>query len=212
MKKNRSNRAWIHEHITDPYVRQARREGYRSRAAFKLLEIDAQDRLIRAGMTVVDLGSAPGSWSQVAAQRAGPGGKVIALDLLAMEALPGVEFVQGDFREQPVLEELEMRLEKCPVDLVLSDMAPNMSGIGVSDQARIIHLAELTLEFAMAHLRPGGNMLLKLFRGSGFEQYRRSVVDLFGAVVLRKPKASRDRSSEVYLLAQHKRSTGGRLT
>lgn len=155
-------------------------------------------------MVVVDLGAAPGSWCQVATRRVGQSGRVIALDLLPMEALPGVEFIQGDFREEPVLAEIETRLGNAQVDLVLSDMAPNMSGIGVSDQARVIHLAELALEFGMRHLRPGGNMLVKLFRGSGFEQFRRPMAGVFRTVAVRKPKASRDRSSEVYLLGVHK--------
>lgn len=208
MKKNRSNKAWLHEHVTDPYVQRARAEGYRSRAAFKLLEIDEQDRLLKPGMMVVDLGAAPGSWCQVAARRVGASGGVIALDLLSMEPLAGVDFIQGDFREVEILEKLEARLGKNQVDLVLSDMAPNMSGVGVSDQARSIHLAELTLDFAVAHLKPGGNMLVKLFHGSGFEQFRRPMADAFAAVAVRKPRASRDRSSEVYLLGLRKRGPG----
>lgn len=208
MKKNRSSKTWMHEHVSDPYVRQARAAGYRSRAAFKLLEIDEHDRLFRPGMVVVDLGAAPGSWCQVALPRVGAAGRVIALDLLPMEPLQGVEFIQGDFRESPILEQLQARLGKNQIDLVLSDMAPNMSGIGVSDQARIIHLAELTLDFAIAHLKAGGSMLVKLFHGSGFEQFRRPMADVFSTVSLRKPKASRGRSSEVYLLGLRKRESG----
>jgi 23S rRNA (uridine2552-2'-O)-methyltransferase len=208
MKKNRSNKAWLHEHVTDAYVHRAKAEGYRSRAAFKLLEIDEQDRLLRSGMIVVDLGAAPGSWCQVAACRVGASGCVIALDLLPMEPLAGVDFIQGDFREAAILEKLEERLGKIRVDLVLSDMAPNMSGVGVSDQARSIHLAELTLDFAVAHLKSGGNMLVKMFHGSGFEQFRRPMADVFKTVAVRKPRASRDRSSEVYLLGLCKRASG----
>lgn len=206
MKKNRSNRAWIHQHVNDPYVQRAQAEGYRSRAAFKLIEIDAEDRLLKPGMVVVDLGAAPGSWCQVVARRVGAAGKVLALDLLPMESLVGVEFIQGDFREEPALAELEGRLGGRAVDVVLSDMAPNLSGVAVSDQARMIHLAELTLDFAVAHLRPGGSMLVKLFHGPGFEQFRRPMADVFGTVAVRKPKASRDRSSEIYLLGLRKKT------
>jgi 23S rRNA (uridine2552-2'-O)-methyltransferase len=205
MKKNRSNRAWIHQHVNDPYVQRAQAEGYRSRAAFKLIEIDAEDRLLKPGMVVVDLGAAPGSWCQVVARRVGAGGKVIALDMLPMEPLVGVEFMQGDFREEPVLAELESRLGDRAIDVVLSDMAPNLSGVAVSDQARMIHLAELALDFAIAHLRTGGSMLVKVFHGPGFEQFRRPMADVFGTVGVRKPKASRDRSSEVYLLGLRKK-------
>lgn len=208
MKKNRSNKAWLREHLADPYVHRARAEGYRSRAAFKLLEIDGQDRLLKPGMMVVDLGAAPGSWCQAAVRRVGASGRVIAVDLLPMEPLVGVDFIQGDFREPAILEKLEARLGNMQVDLVLSDMAPNMSGVGVSDQARSIHLAELTLDFALAHLKPGGNMLVKLFHGSGFEQFRRPMADAFKTVAVRKPRASRDRSSEVYLLGLCKRAPG----
>lgn len=208
MKKNRSNKAWLREHLADPYVHRARAEGYRSRAAFKLLEIDGQDRLLKPGMMVVDLGAAPGSWCQAAVRRVGASGRVIAVDLLPMEPLVGVDFIQGDFREAAILEKLEARLGNIQVDLVLSDMAPNMSGVGVSDQARSIHLAELTLDFARAHLKSGGNMLVKLFHGSGFEQFRRPMADAFSTVAVRKPRASRDRSSEVYLLGLCKRASG----
>lgn len=205
MKKNRSNRAWIHAHVTDPYVQRAQAEGYRSRAAFKLLEIDEKDRVLKPGMTVVDLGAVPGSWCQIAARRVAAGGKVLALDMLPMDPLAGVEFIQGDFREEAVLAELESRLGGRAVDVLLSDMAPNLSGVAVSDQARMIHLAELALEFAVAHLRTGGSMLVKLFHGPGFEQFRRPMADVFGTVSVRKPKASRDRSSEVYLLGLSKK-------
>ena len=205
MKRKPSSRAWLHEHVTDPYVHRAKAEGYRSRAAFKLMEIDYQDRLLRSGMTVVDLGAAPGSWCQVVARRVGPAGRVVALDLLAMEPLGGVEFIQGDFREDEPLARLNDLLGDAGVDLVLSDMAPNMSGIAVSDQARTVHLAELTLEFAALHLKPGGDMLVKLFHGAGFEEVRRAMLALFRTVAVRKPKASRERSSEVYLLGRDRR-------
>lgn len=205
MKRKPSSRAWLHEHVTDPYVHRAKAEGYRSRAAFKLLEIDHQDRLLRSGMTVVDLGAAPGSWSQVVARRVGPAGRVVALDLLAMEPIQGVEFIQGDFREDEPLARLNEILVESGVDLVLSDMAPNMSGIAVSDQARSVHLAELTLEFAVQHLKPGGDMLVKLFHGAGFDALRRAMMAVFRTVAVRKPKASRERSSEVYLLGRDRR-------
>jgi len=191
----------MQEHVSDEFVKRAQREGYRARAAYKLMEIDDRDKLIRPGMVVVDLGSAPGSWSQVATQRLQGNGRVIALDLLEMQAMPGVEFLQGDFREDAVLAELEKMLAGRQVDLVISDMAPNISGISATDQARMAHLAELALEFSMRWLKPGGNLLVKVFAGSGFEEIVRVMRQGFEQVVTRKPKASRDRSSEVYLLA-----------
>jgi len=202
MKRKSSSRAWLHEHVTDPYVHRAKAEGYRSRAAYKLMEIDHQDHLLRSGMTVVDLGAAPGSWCQVVARRVGPAGRVVALDLLAIEPLTGVEFIQGDFREDEPLGRLNAILGDAGVDLVLSDMAPNMSGIAVSDQARTVHLAELALDFAAHHLKPGGDLLVKLFHGAGFEDVRRAMRAVFRTVAVRKPKASRERSSEVYLLGR----------
>ncbi|MDP2169633.1 MAG: RlmE family RNA methyltransferase [Rhodocyclaceae bacterium] len=204
-KKNKTNKAWITEHVNDAYVQRARAEGWRSRAAFKLTEIDDKDRLLKPGMTVVDLGSAPGSWSQVAARRVAPGGRLIALDLLPMDALHGVHFIQGDFREDAVLQELAAALEGRQVDLVLSDMAPNMSGIAVVDQARVMHLAELTLEFCTLHLKPGGDMLVKVFQGDGFMELRRALQQQFKTLQMRKPLASRNRSAEIYLLARGKR-------
>ena len=200
VKKHKTSKAWMHEHVTDPYVQRAKAEGWRSRAAFKLMEIDDKDRLLRPGMVVVDLGAAPGGWSQVAAQRVGSNGRVLALDLLEMAPVAGVEFFQGDFREDAVLRELTLRLARRPVDLVISDMAPNISGIAVSDQARSMHLAELALEFAAAHLKPGGNFLVKTFQGEGFDAFRKAMNAAFDKVVVRKPKSSRDRSSEVYLM------------
>jgi 23S rRNA (uridine2552-2'-O)-methyltransferase len=204
VKKHKTSKAWMHEHVTDHYVQRAKAEGWRSRAAFKLMEIDewdkSGDRLLRPGMVVVDLGAAPGGWSQVAAQRVGSGGRVLALDLLEMGPVAGVEFTQGDFREDAVLAELTLRLGGRLVDLVISDMAPNISGIAVSDQARVMHLAELALDFAATHLRPGGNLLVKTFQGEGFDAFRKAMAAVFDKVVVRKPKSSRDRSSEVYLL------------
>lgn len=205
IKRNKKNKAWMMEHVTDTYVQRAKAEGWRSRAAFKLMEIDDQDRLLKPGMTVVDLGSAPGSWSQVASRRIAPGGRLIALDLLPMDDLHGVEFIQGDFREETVLHELEKRLEGRQVDLVLSDMAPNMSGIELTDQARVMYLAELTLEFCERKMKPGGDMLVKVFQGSGFMELRSAVLRLFQTVQVRKPAASRGRSAENFLLARSKR-------
>lgn len=200
MKRSKTSKQWMQEHVSDPYVQRAQKEGYRSRAAYKLLEIDERDHLLKPGMAVVDLGAAPGGWSQVAAARVGKSGKVIALDLLPMQALPGVEFVQGDFCEDSVLAELESHLGGKEVELVISDMSPNISGIGISDQARAMHLAELALEFSMQHLKPNGVFLIKLFQGAGFEDYVKLARSQFSRVVTRKPKASRDRSNEVYLL------------
>ena len=202
MKRSKTSKQWMIEHVNDPYVQRAQKDGYRSRAAYKLLEIAERDRLFRPGMVVVDLGATPGGWSQVAAAC---GCRVIALDLLPMHPLAGVEFIQGDFREEAVLAELEARLGGAPVGLVISDMAPNISGIGVSDQARAMHLAELALDFASNHLEPGGAFLVKVFQGAGFEDYLRLMRARFAKVVTRKPDASRDRSSEQYLLGLGKR-------
>ncbi len=204
-KKNKVNKAWIHEHVNDAYVQRARAGGLRSRAAFKLSEIDDKDHLLRPGMTVVDLGSAPGSWSQVAARRIAPGGRLVALDLLPMDAIHAVHFIQGDFREEEILRQLVQSLDGRQVDLVLSDMAPNMSGIASVDQARVMLLAELTLEFCREHLKPGGGLLVKVFQGEGFMELRKAMQEMFTKLHLRKPAASRDRSAEIYLLAQGKR-------
>jgi 23S rRNA (uridine2552-2'-O)-methyltransferase len=190
------------EHVADRYVRRAQREGMRSRAAFKLEQIAERDRLLMPGMTVVDLGAAPGGWSQVAAKRVGPGGRVIALDILDMVSLPGVTFVSGDFHEEATVEALERALEGRGVDLVLCDLAPNLSGVKSSDQARMIELAERALQFAVNHLKPQGNFLVKLFHGSGFDGFVRRMQEHFRGVVTRKPDASRSRSSEVYLLGR----------
>jgi 23S rRNA (uridine2552-2'-O)-methyltransferase len=204
MKRSKTSKGWMQEHMNDPWVQKARAEGLRSRAAYKLMEIDDKDHLLKPGMVVVDLGAAPGSWCQVAARRIQPGGLLLALDLLPVEPLPGVSFLQGDFRDDAVLAEFERLLDGRQVDLVLSDMAPNMSGVSVSDDGRMMHLAELALDFADKHLRPGGNMLIKLFQGAGFMDYRKAMQAMFASVASRKPDASRDRSAEVYLLGQRK--------
>ncbi|MEO8332818.1 MAG: 23S rRNA (uridine(2552)-2'-O)-methyltransferase RlmE [Gallionella sp.] len=204
MKPSKTSKQWMHEHVNDPFVQLAKKEGYRSRAAYKLLEIDARDRLLKPGMMVVDLGATPGGWSQVATAKVGRGGKVIALDLLPLDPMFGVDFIQGDFRDAEVLRQLEDLLHGKPVGLVISDMAPNISGVASADQARAMHLAELALEFALEHLSPEGSFLVKVFQGAGFEDYFKLIRSRFARVVTRKPKASRDRSSEVYLLASEK--------
>jgi len=190
----------MREHVNDHYVHKAKAEGYRARAAFKLLEIDEKDHLLKPGMIVVDLGAAPGSWCQIAAKKVGDAGKVVALDLLEIDPLHNVHFIQGDFQSDAVLHELEAALENKPVDLVISDIAPNMSGIAPADQARAIGLCELALDFAATHLKPGGNFLVKVFQGAGIDEYRRAMQEVFSKVVVRKPAASRDRSAEVYFL------------
>ena len=200
MKRTKTSKAWMQEQVNDTFVQQAKARGYRSRAAFKLAEIDDRDRLLRPGAVVVDLGAAPGSWSQVAVQRIGAKGRVFALDLLPVEPLPGVEFLQGDFTDDAVAEQFEASLQGAAVDLVMSDMAPNMSGVPTVDQARSIHLCELALDFAARHLKPGGNFVVKVFQGEGFDELRRQMQEVFRSVQVRKPKASRDRSAEVYLL------------
>jgi 23S rRNA (uridine2552-2'-O)-methyltransferase len=200
MKPTRTSKAWMMEHLNDPYVKLAQKEGYRARAAYKLMEIDDKDKLIKPGMTVVDLGSAPGSWSQVAVQRLKGQGKVIALDILDMQPIAGVTFIQGDFREESVLRVLEETINKTPVDLVIADMAPNISGVKDVDQAGAAYLTELALEFSNDWLKPNGNFLVKVFIGAGFEEILQNMRQMFDKVVTRKPKASRDRSSEVYLL------------
>lgn len=202
MARTKTSKAWMREHVTDAYVKRAQAEGYRSRAAYKLAQIAERDKLFRPGMTVVDLGAAPGGWSQIAARRVAPGGRVIAVDLLEMEGLAGVSVIRGDFHEQATLAELEQLLEGRAADLVLSDMAPNISGIAGVDQARAVALAELALDFAINHLKPEGNFLVKLFQGSGFEIFVSAVRKHFGQVLIRKPEASRNRSSEVYVLGK----------
>lgn len=196
----------MREHVTDPYVRRAKQEGYRSRAAFKLIEILEKDKLVRPGMLIVDLGAAPGGWSQVLAPLVGPSGRVIALDLLDMDPIRNVEFIRGDFSDLEPLSRLEQSLAGRPADLVVSDMAPNISGVAMVDQARALLLAELALEFAQRWLKPGGSLLVKAFQGVGTDDYRKQLAVAFSTVAVRKPKASRDRSSEVYLLAKGRRS------
>jgi 23S rRNA (uridine2552-2'-O)-methyltransferase len=200
MKRTKTSKAWMQEHVNDPYVKLAQKDGYRARAAYKLLEIDDKDRLIKPGMVIVDLGSTPGSWSQVAIQRLKDNGRVIALDLLPMVGIPGVEFIQGDFREDEILEQLEEKLNGQQIDLVISDMAPNISGISSVDQPNAVYLTELAVDFSLKWLKPEGNFLVKVFIGSGFEEIVKIMRDSFEKVVTRKPKASRDRSTEVYLL------------
>jgi 23S rRNA (uridine2552-2'-O)-methyltransferase len=200
MKPSKTSKAWMQEHLNDEFVKRAQKDGYRARAAYKLLEIDDKDKLIKPGMTVVDLGSTPGSWSQVAVQRIKGQGRVIALDILDMHPIPGVEFICGDFREEEVLKQLEASLNGKPVDLVIADMAPNMSGLKDVDQAGATYLTELALDFCQQWLKPGGNFLVKVFIGSGFDEIVKQMRGQFEKVVTRKPKASRDRSSEVYLL------------
>ena len=209
MKRSKTSKQWMREHVNDVYVQRAKSEGYRSRAAYKLLEIAARDKLLKPGMVVVDLGAAPGGWSQVARAQVGARGLVLALDLLEMEPLPGVTFLQGDFREDAVVAALAAALAGRTIDLVLSDMSPNISGIAMSDQARVMHVAELALEFAAKHLKHGGNLLVKVFQGSGFQEFLRQMRTQFKNVATRKPEASRGRSSELYLLGKgHAGGTG----
>jgi 23S rRNA (uridine2552-2'-O)-methyltransferase len=207
--RSKSSQRWLKEHFSDPYVKKAQAEGLRSRAAYKLEELVERDRLLKPGMVVVDLGAAPGGWSQWVRQALGDSGRadsgrVIALDILEMPTLAGVEFLHGDFREDAVLSQLEAMLDGKPVDLVLSDMAPNKSGMDAVDQPRMMHLAELAMEFADHHLRPDGTFLIKLFQGTGFDQYVRELRRRYAKVAIRKPAASRKRSPEVYALAQGK--------
>lgn len=202
MARSKTSNAWLREHVNDHFVQQAKADGWRSRAAFKLMEIDDRDHLLRPGTVVVDLGATPGGWSQLAAKRVGEQGRVFALDLLELDPIRGVEFIRGDFREDAILAELLQRLNGRPVDVVISDMAPNISGIGVMDQARAMHLCDLALEFAREQLKPDGAFLVKVFQGADFEAYMKEMRATFKTVVSRKPKASRDRSPEIYLLAK----------
>jgi 23S rRNA (uridine2552-2'-O)-methyltransferase len=215
MAKNRFNHSWLHDHINDPYVKLAQREGYRARAAYKLKEIDEQDKLIKPGQIIVDLGSTPGSWSQYARNQLAKGakrgeereggidGKIIALDLLPMEPIADVTFIQGDFREDEVLNQLAELVGDHRVDLVISDMAPNLSGVATADAARIEHLCDLALEFSQNHLKPDGALLVKCFHGSGYSQIVEKFKHQFKIVAPRKPKASRDKSSETFILGKH---------
>tara|TARA_Y100001936_G_scaffold253768_1_gene320799 strand:- start:3951 stop:4580 length:630 start_codon:yes stop_codon:yes gene_type:complete len=204
MKNTRSSNAWMKSHVNDFYVKKAQKEGYRSRAAYKLIEISEQNNLLKSGMTVVDLGATPGSWSQVVVNRVGQNGRVFSLDILEMEPIPGVTFIQGNFEEKSALVELKKNLGKRHVDLVISDMAPNITGIAISDQARSMYLAELALEFSMTQLNSEGNFLVKVFQGSGFEEFVKVMRMSFRLVVIKKPKASRDFSSEIYILGLKK--------
>ncbi len=203
MSQRKKNRRWLDEHFADSYVKRAQKEGARSRAVYKLEELDRRDQLIKPGMTVVDLGAAPGGWSEYAAQRVGESGRIVALDLLPMNPIAGVTVLQGDFRDDEVLARLHACLENRQVDLVLSDMAPNLSGVKVVDQARAMHLVELALELAREVLKPGGDLLVKLFQGEGSEQFLRELRGSFSKVLIRKPQASRSRSAEVYVLARN---------
>lgn len=209
MAKNKLNKNWLHDHINDPYVRLAQKEGYRARAAYKLKEIDETEKLIKPGQVIVDLGSTPGSWSQYVRNKLGgqPGGgingTIIGLDILPMEPIADVHFIQGDFREDQVLEQLEAVLAGRKVDLVLSDMAPNLSGIGPADAARIEHIIDLAIEFARAHLKPSGALLVKCFNGPGYNEILGRFREEFKTVASKKPKASRDKSSEIFLLGKN---------
>jgi 23S rRNA (uridine2552-2'-O)-methyltransferase len=202
--RSKSSSKWMSEHFDDHYVKMAQQKGFRSRSAFKLLELQEKYLLIKPGMVVVDLGAAPGGWCQVARPLVGKSGQLIALDILEMEPLEGVEFIHGDFTEDESLQTLEGVLRDRKVDLVLSDMAPNMSGMSTIDQAKAMYLAELALEFVRSHLKPGGDYVVKLFQGTDFDGYVREVRSLFNKVQVRKPKASRPRSREVYLLARER--------
>ncbi len=202
VKRTKSSARWLAEHANDEFVKRAQREGWRSRAVFKLAEIQDSERLLRPGIRCVDLGAAPGGWSQYAARIAGASSRIVATDILPMEAIAGVDFVLGDFREDSVMEAVLGAVGATKVDLVLSDMAPNMAGIDAVDQPRSMYLAELALEFADRVLAPGGDLLVKLFQGAGFEDVVKSARSRFGRVVTKKPKASRTRSSEIYLLAR----------
>jgi len=200
--RSKTSKSWLREHFDDKYVKQARIDGYRSRSAYKLLELQEKDKLIRSGMTIVDLGAAPGGWSQVAATLAGDAGQVVALDILPMDPVAGVAFVQGDFREETVYSSLLDLINNRPVDLVISDMSPNISGLKAVDIPRAMYLAELALELAMQVLSPGGCFLVKVFQGEGFQAYRGQILKQFTSLATRKPESSRSRSREVYLLAR----------
>jgi 23S rRNA (uridine2552-2'-O)-methyltransferase len=201
-KKNKFVKAWMAEHVNDPWVKEATRRGYRSRAAFKLIELAERDKLFRPGMRVADLGAAPGSWAQVLHERLGPDAAIVAIDLLPMIPVAGVTFVQADFREDDGLAALEKALGDRKLDLVVSDLSPNLSGVEAADQARAVHLGELALEFAKSWLQPKGDLVVKAFQGEGFAEFRRMLEANFTKVYVRKPKASRDRSREVYVVAK----------
>jgi 23S rRNA (uridine2552-2'-O)-methyltransferase len=202
MARSKTSKAWMHEHVNDPYVKRANAEGYRSRAAYKLQQLADRDHLLAAGMLVVDLGAAPGGWSQVAAKTVGERGRVVAVDLLPFTPMHGVTVIEGDFQDDAVLAQVEAALDGRPADLVMSDMAPNISGIPLVDQARHAGLAELALDFAVKHLKPRGNFLVKSFQGAGYDDFVKAMRAQFDQVVTRKPEASRSRSNEVYLLGK----------
>lgn len=202
MAKSASSERWLKEHFDDHYVKKSKELGYRSRASFKLIALDDKDKLFRPGMTVVDLGAAPGGWSQIAAERVGDHGRVVASDILPMDSMAGVEFVQGDFTEEEVLQKILNALGGEPADLVISDMAPNMSGMSAVDQPAAMYLVELALDMAREVLKPGGNFVAKVFQGEGFDQYIKDMRTSFNKVVTRKPESSRARSREVYLLGK----------
>ncbi|UTA47202.1 23S rRNA (uridine(2552)-2'-O)-methyltransferase RlmE [Simiduia sp. 21SJ11W-1] len=202
MARSKSSNRWLEEHVNDPYVKRAQVDGYRSRASYKLLEINDKDKLIRPGMLVLDLGSAPGGWSQVAGHLVGLKGRVIASDILPMDALEQVDFIQGDFTEQSVFDEIMAALGGAQADLVISDMAPNISGVAAADQAASMYLVELALDMAQQTLKPKGNFLAKVFHGEGYDEYIKAVREVFDKVVIRKPDASRPRSREVYVVGK----------
>ncbi|AKX45663.1 23S rRNA methyltransferase [Thiopseudomonas alkaliphila] len=202
MARSKSSGRWLKEHFDDQYVKQAQKDGYRSRASYKLLEIQDKDRILRPGMTVIDLGSAPGGWSQVTSRVIGDKGTLIASDILPMDSIADVTFIQGDFTEDSVYQEILTAVNNRPVDLVISDMAPNMSGIRTADQASAMFLCELALDLASKVLKPGGDFLIKIFQGEGFDAYLKQVREQFEKVQMRKPASSRDRSREQYLLAR----------
>ena len=202
MKKSHSSKQWLRRHVEDPYVKRSKREGYRSRAAYKLTEIDERDKLLKPGMVVVDLGAAPGGWSQVLAKRLGEQGRIVAIDLLEMPAVPGVMLLHADFATAEGLAAVEAALEGRKADLVLSDMSPNLTGIAFTDQARSMELAEIARDFALSHLKRDGSFLVKVFQGEGYQEFHRTLKDAFEKVMVRKPNASRDESAEMYLLAR----------
>jgi len=202
MARSKTSNKWLTEHFSDEFVKRAQKEGYRSRAIYKLIEMDDKDRLLKPGMTVVDLGAAPGGWCELLSKRVGDSGRIIALDVLPMDALGDVTFIQGDFTEQSVYDQLVEELDGKWVDLVISDMAPNLSGMKAVDQPKMMYLAELALEFATTVLKPGGSFLTKVFTGEGLDEYKKELRQHFAKIIVRKPKASRARSSEIYLLAK----------
>lgn len=202
MKRSKSSSRWLNEHVNDPYVKQAQKDGYRSRAAYKLLELNDKDKLIRPGMLLMDLGSAPGGWSQVAGRLVGDQGRVLASDILPMDSLENVDFIQGDFSDDKVFQQILDKLDGRQPDLIISDMAPNISGVAAADQASSMYLAELVLDMVRQVLKPNGNFAIKIFQGEGSDDYLRDVRSSFEKVVVRKPDASRSRSREVYFVAK----------